>query len=260
MKNLLLFWALFSALHIYAQDKVKDIVILKTGEKIYGRVIEKNQGVSVKIETDNNGVRIMEWGEIDTIKRQDPHEIEWQKQLKRNRRLEEVQAKGFSGQFTPAGYSALGRNEHFTFGRYVAPGSVSFYNLSASFGYQFNPYFILRVGAGGEITKQAKYVPIYGDVTVNFMQGPFTPFIYFCPGYLFAIQNQPEDLQHPYLFSDDLTIDRGVDGGFYLNAGVGLRYMFIRRAGVSVKGGAIYQKDVYGDMVVGGFICAAYEF
>lgn len=211
---------LLISLSVSAQKKTAtDIVVLKSGEKIYGTIIERNEGVSVKIETTKKNVVVAAWADIDKIKKLDEVETNWQKQLNLHKQLSKIQAKGFTGEFAFAGVSYY--------------DASLFYSINASIGYQFNPYFAIMAGGGGELNGNQQFVPVFLHLRANFIPRVCSPFFFAQGGYAFGFQKTP----YTAAYNTSLTVSRPGPGGAYLNTGLGLRYMLAQHFGFNIKAG-----------------------
>lgn len=60
--------------------------------------------------------------------------------------------------------------------------------------YQFNPYVFTGIGVGVDIWKHTAFIPIYANVSVNFIDKKVSPHWYLNAGYSFKwyVSNQPE--------------------------------------------------------------------
>jgi hypothetical protein len=232
LKKSLLFAAIMAFTFAYAQKEGNDVVITKSGKRFYGSLIDKSPGISIKIETHKNHVEVVPWDDVDTVKKVDLAEVTEQRRWRHNKQFERVRKLGFAGEIIYTGYTKLGTRHH--------------YALSTSLGYQFNPYFTLMFGAGGEIGRGNYQVPLFADVRVNFIQRVYSPYFFFSPGYAFLYRSvdRYKDLGYGGRPSSEGLVSK-VDGDFYLNTGIGLRYMFKKHFGLSIKAGLRVQKTNY---------------
>ena len=102
-------------------------------------------------------------------------------------------------------------------------------------GYRPNPFFSIGIGIGLEFYKDTYLAPIFIDPRVNFIKGPFSPFIYFDVGYAFGKTD---------------SIDRLIQMGPIFNPGIGFKANIQAEFAFCISLGYKYQiakfhKDLY---------------
>lgn len=197
----------------YSQKRI-DRVTLKDKSVISGKIIERTDSVSVKIKTDETNVVVIPWKEIEFISAQEIENTDWLKEKKRNRKLADALAKGFTGYFSYPGYQYL-------------DGSMM--TVYLGLGYQFNPHFAIMGGSGVEVF-HGLTVPFFADIHVNILPQRMTPFIFLRGGYALHYAYAERTNKNNYKATSARP-----EGTPYVNPGIGYRFKFLPHFGVSVK-------------------------
>ncbi len=92
------------------------------------------------------------------------------------------------------------------------------FNISVNqlLGYQFNPYFQMGLGFGFDFWKHTAFIPVYLNLTVNFLDKRITPLLYANMGYSFKwyISSTPEAMDR---------VIHGTSQGPMGEAGIGMK-------------------------------------
>lgn len=102
-----------------------------------------------------------------------------------------------------------------TFENRIVKNNIAVISLHQVLAYKFNPYMILGIGAGYDMWQKTGFIPIYGSVNVNFIDGKWTPFMYLNTGYGFKwyVTQKPEPMTR---------VIHGARAGAYGETGLGL--------------------------------------
>lgn len=180
------------------KDTMVEVVYLKDGSIIRGMIVEQIPNVSLKIKTADGSIFAYPMSEVVKITK------------------EQVQHTGRSWN---NGKAIVDLGYNFGVGDYESDKI----ELSASYGYQFNPYLFLGVGAAldfytdGECT-----LPFFTHFRANFMNTRITPF---------------GDVKLGY------TV--GELSGVYLTMGLGVRFVWTKKLAVNLRLEYSFQGDEF---------------
>jgi len=188
----------------FAQNKKnRDVIYLKNGSVIRGRIIEQVPDKSVKIETANRNVFVYKTNEIKKIIFESP---------KSNFRL-------FSDSASHRGYKAIIETGY---GIGLGDNGLGRVNLNIINGYQFNPYFSMGFGTGLRyyFDSQSVLIPFFADFRGYFMNSKkFSPYVSLDIGYSFDATNNFEGVG--VLVNPSVGAAYKISDQFILNLGVG---------------------------------------
>ncbi|MEG2070745.1 MAG: hypothetical protein RR034_05155 [Bacteroidales bacterium] len=93
--------------------------------------------------------------------------------------------------------------------------------------YQFNSHFFMGVGAGINVWKYTAFIPLYLNVSVNFMKTKITPHWYANMGYAFKwyVESRPEKMT---------KVINGAVPGPYGETGLGIHVKITDKVGILV--------------------------
>jgi len=208
-----------------AQNKTQDVVYLKNGSILHGKITEIKVNESITLESNCNDTWVLNQSDIDRIVKEDILESTIEKNKKKT--PIDYKRKGF--------YSNI--NINFMFGGDMEtpfpPIGISFIS-----GYQFD--FGLAVGAGLGIDLMSEvYMPIVGDLKYTFRSSKISPFIYFQGGYSISLEDpDPYDYEYYDYYESDLESK----GGYILNPGVGFKINLNERNAFSFSLGYKYME------------------
>lgn len=99
---------------------------------------------------------------------------------------------------TTAGFSAGVGQLNFEEGTRSIANHIPVFDIHQLIAYQFNPYVFTGIGVGLDIWKHTAFIPIYANVSVNFIDRKITPHWYLNVGYAFKwyISSKPEDITY----------------------------------------------------------------
>ena len=144
------------------------------------------------------------------------------------------------------------------------------FSVQTSHGYQFNPYFYLGAGTGIDIhhTKIASFdnyrsvhihrtllMPFFGDIRINFLNKPTTPFCDVKIGYSVILGQDTHKFHHGQglYFNPNLGVSFMRNRRVALNAGIGYNMQMRkgRRHYYRYKGECFYEYE-YENTIMGG--------
>jgi hypothetical protein len=128
------------------------------------------------------------------------------------------------------GFKSKGYTGNFEIGFVDFPegDDIAMVSFSMVNGYQFNPYFSMGLGVGGEIPSQGFYnVPVYLDTKVFFTKTRFAPYLNF-------------DIGYNLNFSDNYFYGSSASNGFIINPSLGLRVALTKKIGLTTTLGYKY--------------------
>lgn len=193
---------------LFAQN-TEDVVYLKNGSIIRGKIIEHGDSNFIKIETDCNNIWVFKFEEIEKV--EIGQKIEIYKKY-------DTKSKGFI---------------HITqFG--LTSTDIEFngcYHMQN--GYLFKPGISVSLGIGLENIKFVS-VPVYLDISYVPLKSNNSPFFYLKGGYSFAIEKAPDY----YYYSDDTKYI----GGYLIEVGTGLKGYISDNAALVISFGYRYMK------------------
>lgn len=195
-----------------------DFIQLGNGSEIYGQIINKSPGGSLKIVTADQHVFIFEDSEISYF------------QIKKKAKVAQQPTKYYI--FIEPGYT--GRVE---VGYEVGVGSLALDRLKLNIinGYQINDYFAVGIGTGLRyyIDAEEALIPLFADLKVNYLMGDkVTRYVTMGVGYTF---NATDSF-------------RGV--GLFLSPSIGLSYKLSDKNAINVSLGYEVQKfDLSDDLL-----------
>jgi len=148
-----------------AQQIYKDIVYLKNGSIIHGKIIELIPGKSIKIESRDSNIFVFQMDEIEKLTK------------------EPIQKGSSSGYFGIAqmGY-AFGETDY----------GMDFLKLNIINGYRIDPYFAVGAGYGIRyyIEEKVPLIPVFADFRVDLFDNKISTFFSFDFGYSFYAKDR----------------------------------------------------------------------
>lgn len=193
----------------FAQNEVQDVVYLKNGTVLRGKIIERIKEKSIVIETAKGEVFYYEWEAIDEIK-EELYEKQGENKNLKNYRLQ----KGYRGIIELGFETGMINQIH----------SQTRANIVN--GFQLNRYFYLGLGAGiREVVYNRRIpqtlVPIFGDFRAYFMDNSISPYFSLGAGYSFNPTifrgNSSQSFE-----SVGMMINPAVGGSFMITEGMAL--------------------------------------
>jgi hypothetical protein len=204
----------FLSIAAYGQNNYEEVVYLKNGSIIHGMIVEWVPNVSIKIKSGEN-LFVYRLDEIEKLTKE----------------LVKSSGSGEGGHdfgFKPKGYTG---NFEIGFVDYPDGDDLALVSFTMVNGYQFNPYFSMGLGVGGEISSQGFYnVPVFLDTKVYFTKTRFAPYFNFAVGYNVN-------------FSDDYFYGSATSHGFLVNPSLGLRVALNKKLGLTTTLGYRYHGE-----------------
>lgn len=102
------------------------------------------------------------------------------------------------------------------YGNRKMQNKIPVFSVNQLVAYQFNPYVSLGVELGLDVWKHTAFIPLTGNLTVNFLDRRATPLWYMNAGYAFKwyVSSKPEKMTH---------VIHGAKSGLHLNTGLGAK-------------------------------------
>ena len=99
---------------------------------------------------------------------------------------------------------------------------IPVFSVNQLVAYQFNPYVSLGIELGLDIWKHTAFIPLTGNLTVEFIDRVATPLWYVNAGYAFKwyVSSQPEKMTY---------VIHGAKPGLHLNTGIGAKVQIKER-------------------------------
>ena len=210
---------------IFAQSNTEDVIYLKNGGIIRGKIVEHESAGKIKIELMGGSVFVFLATEIDSLKKENALKNKLRELGKNYFRKD----RGFRNMTELAIiYGVNFKNNPSTY--YYGNGNQDDIGLSLQTinGYQFWPYLFVGAGVGIDrfITYQQTFSPFFIRLSSEFLKRKVTPYVYLDAGYS-VMWKQPN--------TQDITYKN--EGGAYTAAGGGIRIYTRSRASVILSAG-----------------------
>jgi hypothetical protein len=208
MKFLLVIILLFFALTAFSQN-TQDVILLKSGTIIKGKIIESNIPNDLKILTGSGSTLIIPFSEIKSI--------------------ESVQGKQF---FTPSSENAIQMKKgvQLQTGLGLSLGEDLGFDFLFNLGYRFNPHFSASVASGYYLyDERTSVIPAALRLDYSILSSGKTPYMSLSGGYGF------------YLVEEDRWI-HNAKGGANFSVRIGRKNILSERVAFFIEGGFQRQK------------------
>ncbi len=200
----------------------EDVLYLKSGSIIRGKIKEQQAGEKVKIELLGGSVFVFNASEIDSIKQEDANKARLRRFAKdyyrRNRGFRNMTEVGFIYGPGQSGYTQY----------YYSNATADDFGLSISTtnGYQIWPYLYVAAGVGIDryITYKQTFSPFFVRLASEFLKKKVTPYVFCDAGYALMWKQK----------NDEWTVYNG-KGGLYIAAGGGVRIYTRSRASITLS-------------------------
>lgn len=194
-KQVLIFivFVVFSWVDLSAQLKTNDVVYLKNGSVIRGKILEQTTE-KVKIETNCDNIFVFETAEILEIKQETRSD-----------------KTGYNENFSPGGMK--GFYSYSTIGLLTGNSEVTdgfTFTFQTIGGYDFGQYLGLGAGVGIEELR-TEIVPVFIQIKSNLLNRTNTPSVSFQIGYSFPLNGSKTVNYNEYKYDGGLNL--GVDFG-----------------------------------------------
>ena len=229
MKRIFFVFALLIVGLSVSAQTVQEVVYLKNGSIVRGVIIEQVPNESLKIQTADGSIFVYKLEEVEKMTKE---VVSRKKELSEtadegSEEDEEKEENEGKRTFRPRGYRGFAELDGaFKIGEDFYPDnpdltSTGFFGVSTSHGFQTCPFFFV----GGGIAMhyhfgwEKLFVPIFGNIHVNFINARCSPFFDFKGGYA------------------------AVDGhGGYVNTSIGFNVMFTPHIGLNFSLGYTMQR------------------
>jgi len=196
--GLILIILCYSINSLVAQKAIQDELLLKTGETLYGQIIEQVPGEYIKLVLNDGSEKTLSPDEVVLIKKRG--DIISLSKKDRKKGATTFREKGLYHLFS-MGY-AFGQNQW---------GGVTNVTYHYSAGYHINQYLNAGIGIGLEPYDIGLITPLYAEVRGDLFKKKITPHYFLRAGY---------GLPHIRGF---WGIPDTISGGLYYHAGAGLK-------------------------------------
>jgi hypothetical protein len=194
-KQLIILIMLIFILFPLTAQKTKDVVYLKNGSKIYGRIVEINDSIC-KFQTTDGNLLVYRIKEIAEFKNEDP--------------FFEGRRKSGIGFALEAGVLAGAQSS-----KYDAPFSFNFLiNVTNT------TRNIFGIGSGVEYLGQS-YMPLFAEYKILFNEKKTTPFIFIRGGKLFHLNGDFESTDQS---TPQYNVPKSFEGGGSFTLGTGVSW------------------------------------
>ena len=216
LRPLIVFLLLLSSVALLAQSGTEDIVYLKNGSIIRGKIIEQKDSDFLRIQIEGGTIFQFSWQEIDKIEtgvakinsEKDKKEIKYR-------------TKGYFNDTE----LALLMGERFS---QWSPGISTAFSFSTVNGYRFNRFLKTGGGIGLDIYnfEGLMLMPVFLRVSGDLLKLPVSPFYVLDAGYSFLLSESEENSK----------------GGIMLNPAFGIKINSASGNAFIIKGGYRFQK------------------
>lgn len=222
MNKILLLILMFPLSSAFSQSNIEDVIYLKTGSVIRGKIIENKYGV-IKIELTGGSQFVFQQGETDSIKKENA--------LKRN--LKAIRQNYFRKDRGFRNMTEFGITSGVNLKKDNSDPYYYYYNnipeddfglsLHTVNGYQVWPYLFAGAGVGIDrmVSYKQTFSPFYVRIASEFLKRRVTPYVFCDVGYSYMWKKK----------SDDYVSYKN-KGGLYVTAGGGVRIYTQSRASV----------------------------
>jgi len=212
----------------FSQSNTEDVVYLKNGSVIRGKITDQLNTGKVKIELMGGSVFVFAAADVDSMKK----ENRLKNQIKEIRQNYYRKDHGFRNMTELAiiyGVNFKNNPNNDPYNGYTENGDDIGLSLQTINGYQFWPYLFVGGGIGIDrfITYQQTFSPFFLRLSSEFIKRKVTPYVYLDAGYS-VMWKQPD--------ADGGTFTTNT-GGSYVAAGGGLRIYTRSRASVILSAG-----------------------
>ncbi|MES2620075.1 MAG: hypothetical protein V4615_04415 [Bacteroidota bacterium] len=221
MKKISLLLSLLVSSFAFSQTNIEDVVYLKSGSIVRGKITEHKYGV-VKIELTGGSLFVFQPGEIDSVKKENVVK----RNIKAIRKNYFRKDRGYRNmtEFGIIYGTDLKRDNNDPYYYYYNNNPDDFgLSLHTVNGYQVWPYLYAGAGIGVErfISLKQTFSPFYLRVASEFLKKRVTPYAFLDVGY-----------SHLWKQKSNEYISYQNKGGLYLTAGGGVRIYTQSRASV----------------------------
>ena len=226
MKHLVFYCLLLCCSVVLAQGNTEDVIYLKSGSIIRGKILPPPAGElptleKTKVELLGGSVFVFANSEIDSIKRENVLKNKL-REIKRNYFRRD---RGFRNmtEFSLIYGVDLKKSDPDPYGYYNNPEDDFGISLHTVNGYQVWPYLYAGLGIGIDrmITYKQTFSPFYVRVASEFLKKKVTPYVFIDAGYAIMWQQKDNDY-----------VSYKNKGGVYVSAGGGVRIYTRSRASV----------------------------
>jgi hypothetical protein len=182
-----------------AQQPAEDVLYLKNGWVLRGRLLSAPGAPTVKLQTADRSVFVFARADVDSLR---------QEAMPAAGNVQNYKRRGFA-HFTELGALA-GRNTS-------SSTNTSAFSFQTVNGFKFNQWLYTGLGVGVDLYATQSLLPLFGSVRGDFLsRGTLIPFYFVDAGYGINITGEDDTLVQPITYS----------GGGLFASGVGLKVLF----------------------------------
>lgn len=222
-KLLLLVCTCLLTASLFAQFETEDVVYLKNGSVIRGKITEQKFGETLKIELLGGSIFVFNETEIDSIRKENVRKAKLERIKKDYYRKD----RGYRNT-TQLGliYGVNLKQDNDPYDYYNNNKDDLGLSIHTINGYQFWPYLYIGAGVGIDrfISYKQTFSPFYVRVSSEFLKRKVTPYVFMDGGYAVMWKQRSNDYQS---FENK--------GGAYASAGGGIRIYTRSRASVMLS-------------------------
>jgi len=213
---------------VFAQSNTEDVLYLKNGGVIHGKIVEQQATGKIKIELLGGSVFVFAAADVDSVKKENRLKDQV-KEIKQNYFRRDHGFRNMTELAIIYGVNFKNNPNNDPYNGYTENGDDIGLSLQTINGYQFWPYLFVGGGIGIDrfITYQQTFTPLFLRVSSEFIKRKVTPYVYLDAGYSFMWKQPTSD-------GGNYTTNTG---GTYVAAGGGLRVYTRSRASVILSAG-----------------------
>lgn len=202
-----------------AQNPDNDVVALKNGTYLRGRVVELIPEQALRFRLATGDTLEIRMDSVKSLTKDDsPVKVKMND-------LQELRKWGYV--FTPEVFAGMGQSQGWSSGFGNVKQGEFCVMLAVVNGIRLGPLFEVGVGVGLDIWDERMFIPLFFDFRMNFLKKDNTPFLYLNPGYSWGWVNG----------------ETGVDlGGVLASGGLGARFMIGKKQRMFLSLGYKYQQ------------------
>lgn len=204
---------------LFAQFETEDVVHLKNGSVIRGKITEQKFGESLKIELLGGSVFVFQQTEIDSIKKENIRKAKLER-IKKDYYRKDRGYRNITQLGLIYGVNLKSDDPYNYYNNDKDDLGLSIHTIN---GYQLWPYLYVGAGVGIDrfISYKQTFSPFYVRVSSEFLKRKVTPYVFIDGGYSVMWKQRSNDYQS---FENK--------GGAYASAGGGIRVYTRSRASV----------------------------
>lgn len=173
------------------ESEKQDLVILKNGTKIYGKILENVPGKIIKMQTTGGSKMEINYSEVKGVmydtnqEEMKPTKYPPEKRGRHDRGDREEPSKADKPYNVPGPGIYFATGAQLNYGNYLDFGTFfPFPSLNVATGYRFNKNFAMAAGFELITSDVDVYFSTFGEMVVYFLNSSATPYLSFKSGYM----------------------------------------------------------------------------